>query len=156
MSNRPYIVLAMSILVLACRREEGPSLQVQFCLGPDASSDDLKHTLRQLAKEEGMRYVDRSAETEAELRALEQLPPEVQRSFPIINVSIIRDDGMSLGGGNSGLPANQVTLGLNVGSDERTGQAFVKKALNRLQQRWDPIFVPRDRGAFPLPCPPSA
>ncbi|GAA4743690.1 hypothetical protein GCM10023264_06130 [Sphingomonas daechungensis] len=111
--------------------------------------------LRQIARDEEMEFGDRSAETNEELRAMgNSLAPEVERSFPIINVFVRRGD-IGVGGGNVGLGPNQVALGFS--RDTTEGRLFAKRTVHRLQQTWMLVKVPNDRGAFPLKnCPPAA
>ena len=79
------------------------------------------------------------------------VPVEVKRSFPIINITAWHGD-ISVGGGNLGLGPDQVTLGFN--GDGPAAQAFANRTVHRLQQTWDVMKVPNDRGAFPLKdCP---
>jgi hypothetical protein len=108
--------------------------------------------LREIAHNERMEFGDRSAETTEELRFMgNSVPPEVRRSFPIINVDVRRGD-IGVGGGNLGLDPNQVTLGFS--RDTPAGRLFANRTVHRLQQTWKLMKVPNDRGAFPLKhCP---
>ncbi len=135
-----------------CRPGEGPFLQVQFCLTKAAGADELKRVLREIARDEGMEYGDRSADTNEELRSMgNSLPAEVRQSFPIINVDVQRGD-IGVGGGNLGLGPNQVALGFS--RDSRAARLFANRTVHRLQQTWKLVKVPNDRGAFPLKdCP---
>lgn len=147
------VLCGLAALFAGCQRGERPLVQVQFCLHPGASRDHLKAALREIAENRAMQYFDWSAQTEADLRSLKDLPPEVRRSFPIINVAVRRKDGMGVGGGNSGLPAGQVSLGFTAGGDKGEAEAFAKEVIDRLEKQWDLVRVPADRGAFPLDCP---
>lgn len=142
----------IALTVMSCRGGERPFLQVQFCLTEAAGADELKRVLREIARDEGMEFGDRSAETNEELRSMENsLSPEVRQSFPIINVGVRRGD-IGVGGGNLGLGPNQVALGFS--RDTPAGRNFAKRAVQRLQQTWKLVKVPNDRGAFPLKdCP---
>jgi hypothetical protein len=150
----PFACVAALALV-GCRSPgEGPFLQVQFCLTGTAGADELKRVLRQVARDEGLKFTDRSAETEAELRGSRDLPPTIQRSFPIINVSMRGGDDTGLGAVNAGLPANQVVIGFSPHTAKE--QAFAKRTVQRLQQTWKLVRVPEGKGAFPLKnCPVS-
>ena len=141
--------------MVGCRPGEGPFLQVQFCLTEAAGADELKQVLREIARDEGMEFGDRSAETQAELRSFgDDLPIEVRRSFPIINIGVRRDD-IGVGGGNLGLGPDQVSLGFS--RDTPEGRLFAKRTVQRLQRTWKLVKVPNDRGAFPLKdCPTDA
>lgn len=148
--NRLSVPCAFALLLIGCRGGEGPFLQVQFCLTERAGAAELKQTLQTLARQENMRFYDRSAETEAELEALNSTI--VSRSSPIINIGVRSEEGYGLGGGNSGLPANQVTLGFSPDTPE--AREFAYKAVQRLQRTWEVKRVPKDQGAFALEnCP---
>ena len=138
--------------VSACSQGEGPFLQVQFCLSAGAGTTELKQVLQQIAREEHLEFTDRSADTDAELRAMKDtLPPGLAHSFPIINVSV-RDGVLGLGGGNLGLGPNQVALGF--GPNTAQGRAFASRAVRRLEQNWRLVRVLTDKGASPLKeCP---
>lgn len=146
------LAIAFVLGVSACGQGEGPFLQVQFCLSAGAGTTELKQVLQQIAREEHMAFTDRSADTDAELRSMnDTLPSGVAHSFPIINVSV-RDGALGLGGGNLGLGPNQVALGFGPNTPE--GRAFANRAVHRLEQSWKLVRVPTDKGAFPLKdCP---
>lgn len=148
------MAMALALSVSACGHGERSFLQVQFCLSKAAGTTELQQVLQQIARDEHMEFTDRSADTEAELRAMKDaLPPEVVRSFPIINMSV-RRGGVGLGGGNLGLGPDQVALGFGPNTPE--GRAFASRAVRRLQQNWKLVQVPADKGAFPLKnCPKS-
>ena len=146
--------MALALGVSACGHGERSFLQVQFCLSEAAGATELKQVLQQIGRDDHMVFTDRSADTEAELRAMKgALPPEVVRSFPIINLSL-RRGSVGLGGGNLGLGRNQVALGFGPKTPE--GRAFADRAVHRLRQDWKLVQVPTDKGAFPLKdCPES-
>jgi hypothetical protein len=101
-----------------------PFLQVQFCLTEQADAGQLKEVLKAIAREEKPQFFDRSADTNAELRALSNLPLEVARSFSIMNVAVRSGDGHGLSGGNSGLPSDQVSFGFS--PDTAQARAFAQ------------------------------
>lgn len=157
-SQMKQMYLASSALVCAligltgCWGEgEHPFLLVQFCLTESAGPDELRSVLSQIAERESIKVTDRSADSEAELKAMNSLSPDVQRSFPLLNMSM-RGNGIGLGASNLGLPANQVVVGF--GGDTGANRAFAKRTLQRLRQTWTLVRVPDGRGAFPLKtCP---
>ena len=159
MLSAPYtthFTFAAALALVGCGSAgEGPFLQVQFCLTDMAGADELKRILRRVASDEGLEFTDRSAETDAELRSMrEDLPPSVQRSFPIINVSMRGEDNTGLGAGNAGLPSNQVVVGF--GPHTAKERAFAQRTIQRLQQTWNLVQVPEGHGALPMKsCPVS-
>ena len=138
----------ITLSLVSCTGGERPFLQVQFCLTKKAGAAELKRVLREIARDEGMEFGDRSADSEAELRSMgDAVPPEVRHSVPVINVSVRRGD-VGLGGGNMGLGPNQVALGF--GPDSAAARAFANRTVTRLQRNWKLVRVLNDRGAFPL------
>ncbi len=138
MWKQPLICGSLFILLTGCRVSGShPQQQVQFCLTEEQNGDELRRTLQQVAQEHQMRFTDRSEDTENELRSFPDLLPEVRRSFPIINVSVSRPDGLGVGGGNSGLPANQIGLGFTAGADSGQTRVFTQDVLARLERKWD-------------------
>jgi hypothetical protein len=124
-------------------------LQVQFCLTDAASAAELKHLFQNIARAEGLTFGDRSADTEIELRAMkDHLPPDVRRSFPIINIGVESAKGWGASAGNAGLPANQVSVGF--GPDSPEARRFAERTVRRLRQTWTVFTVPEGRGAFAL------
>lgn len=142
----------VAILVASCQTGAAPRQQVQFCLTEEANADELRRILQGLARKHDMEFTDRSAETERELRSLGDLPPEVQRSFPIINLYVRRSDGLGIGGGNSGLPSNQVVLGFTTGGSSADRRLFVREVLSRLELKWNVQGAAPGEGARPLVC----
>lgn len=149
------IFAGLALCTVGCRGGEESFLQVQFCLTEKAGAAKFKQVLQEIARDEGMEFGDRSAETQAELQSMgDAVPPEVRRSLPVINVSVRRGE-VGLGGGNTGLGANQVSIGF--GPDTAAGRGFANRAVKRLQHTWKLVRVPNDRGAFPLKdCPTDA
>jgi hypothetical protein len=153
--SKTVFVALVATAMAGCRQGEGPFLQVQFCLTKAAGADELKRVLREIARDEGMEFGDRSADTTEELRSMgNSVPPEVRQSFPIIKVGVRRGD-IGVGGGNLGLGPNQVALGFS--RDSPAARLFANRTVHRLQQTWRLVKVPNDRGAFPLKdCPKDA
>jgi hypothetical protein len=147
--TKALLASLIALSVTGCRGGEGPFLQVQFCLTNKAGAAEFKRVLQAIARDEGLEFGDRSAETEAELRSLgNSIPPDVRRSFPAINVSV-RKGNVGLGGGNLGLGPDQVSIGFG-GPASPEQRAFAQRTLQRLQQTWELVRVPSDRGASRL------
>ena len=150
-STKPLCAGIIALCIWGCRSGERPFLQVQFCLTDTTGPADLKRAIQDIARDEGMKFTDRSAEAEAELRAIETQNPEIERSFPLIMVSARRGD-VGLGVSNAGLGTHQVVAGFSRNNAE--ARAFANRAVERLEQQWKLVRVPNDRGAFPLKnCP---
>jgi hypothetical protein len=64
--NKAHFIMLALPAMAGCRAGEGPFLQVQFCLTKAAGPDELKRVLREIARDEGMEFSDRSADTTEE------------------------------------------------------------------------------------------
>ncbi len=143
------IVCAVALSISGCEQRTTPR-SIQFCLTEQNDAHDLKKVLAEIGAEERIEFFDWSAETDKLLRGLDQ-KFNLEASFPIINVGVRRKDGMGVGGGNAGLPSNQVSLGFTNGQDPAEAQAFANRTVARLEQTWSIVKVPEGKGAFPLP-----
>jgi hypothetical protein len=129
--------------------EKGPQLpHVQFCLSRTGDAKVLKETIRRIAKEERIQFFDWSSRTEELLRS--DPGSDINQSFPLINVGLRRKDGLGVGGGNAGLPANQVSFGFTEGSSRAEAERFSQKVISRLSQTWNVQRVADGVGARPL------
>lgn len=152
-SSLSAIVCAVAVAISGCEQRTTPR-SVQLCLTEQNDANVLKRVLAEIGAKEGIEFFDWSAETDQQLRRSDQRF-NLEASFPIINVAVRRKDGMGIGGGNAGLPANQVVLGFTNGQDLTEAQAFANRTMARLGRTWSIVKVPKGKGAFPLPhCPP--
>jgi hypothetical protein len=152
MGTRLSILAIPIILGLVCCQSMGKrSPQIQFCLSQDRNADELKRTFKEIGTREKIEYFDWSTETQ---RQLEQLEPRLQgrQSFPLINIGVRRQDGLGVGGGNAGLPTNQVRFAFTDGQDKEESRRFARRVVARLSQTWQLQQVPAGQGAFPLKC----
>lgn len=149
MFRMAVISIGIFIGLSGCGQGEDSFRSVQFCFSETQGADELKRMLRQIADEEAMRFTDRSADAQAEIQAIGDLPEEVARSFPLIVVNI-QNAEFGVGGGNLGLGSNQVALGF--GPDSHEARTFATKTVRRLEEVWDVVAIPDGQNAFPLNC----
>ena len=123
---------------------KGPFQQVQLCLHDQASTDLFIQTMKEISLAHGMKFTDRSIETNRELTTL-----NVKPNYEVMNISGIRKDGVSWGAGNTGLSAFEVSIGFGEGSNPSGAHEFANAVIDALEQRWDIYRVPENQGAFP-------
>ncbi|WP_290887248.1 hypothetical protein [Arenimonas sp.] len=121
---------------------------VQVCVEDDGGLELFKRTLRSIALEENMRYVDRGEASEKELQQLDALD---RPSGTLVNVGVIGSDGHSLGAGNLGLNTYDIAVGFAHGRDGSAGVEFSHRVVAQLEQHWVVTPVPKDSGALPNP-----
>jgi hypothetical protein len=136
-------------LLSSCSGGEHPFLMTQICISDDAGVELFKQELQSIARAERMRYIDRSRESERELKALGVLKhPDGKH----INVSIRGNPAApSLGASNYSLYTYDVVVGFSRGSDQKSATEFSRRVIARLSQHWASKPVPSGTGAFPNP-----
>ena len=123
---------------------KGPFQQVQLCLHDRASTDLFIQIMKEISLAHGMKFTDRSIETNRELTTL-----NVKPNYEVMNISGIGKDGVSWGAGNTGLSEFEVSIGFGEGSNPSGAHAFANAVIDALEQRWDIYRVPENQGAFP-------
>jgi hypothetical protein len=69
----------------------------------------------------------------------------------VINIGVLRKDGLGFGVGNLGLPGYQIALGFSEGSGNAAeAREFADRVVKRLEQRWHIDVVPAGQGATPM------
>lgn len=148
-----HLIRLLSVTaVCACTQSQNPIIQYQFCVDVARDRTILKDTLAQFARQNGMQFLDRSAEAERESRAIDKNRSQFTQNYPLIMMTIWHDSGPSLTITNAGLPANQVVLGI-AGATEKKSKTFVDIAYNYFSKRWKLIEVPIGSGAAAISCP---
>ena len=138
------------LLLASCGQGERPFRQIQFCLNGQDDINNLKNTVRSIARSESMEFADRSADAEAELGSIKKDMPQIKVAHPTIVLDAHRDDGLGFGGMNFGDAPLQVALGFSKGRNEADARKFAAKVVQILSRKWVIHDVPQDRGAFPL------
>jgi hypothetical protein len=83
-----------------------------------------------------------SADTARDLPKTGYAGRERSDGSPVINVGVLRKDGLFVGGGNLGLPGYQVQLGFTKGADDAESRSFAKEVISRLEKRWGVEVLP--------------
>lgn len=146
---RSALPCVICIALLSCSGGEQAFLMTQACVADDAGVALFKRELQSIARDERMRYVDRSRESERELKTLGALK---HPDGKLISVSVNgKPDAPSLGAGNLGLNTYEIAVGFTRGSDQKAAREFSNRVLARLKRHWTLKAVPRGSGALPNP-----
>ena len=132
-------ICALSLL-LSCRPAKYPIAEYHFCLSSVDEIGELKSVLRQISLNQHMTYYDRSAETQSELRAVQD-NSEFERTFPATNVSVYSGDRLGVSVGNLSLPPTHMVMGITEGSQASNTAEFKRYVVARLAQKWHLVRV---------------
>jgi hypothetical protein len=148
-----FVVFFLGLLILpsGCAPAKKAFLLVQLCVNDKPGATELVGDLKDLAHSKNMEFFDSSAETARDLPKTGYVSRERSDGSPVINVGVLRKDGLFVGGGNLGLPGYQVQLGFTKGSDEAESQSFAKEVISRLEERWRVEVLPDGAAATPKP-----
>jgi hypothetical protein len=156
---RPQAKVVLSSLFLGlgplgalsgCAGREGSFLTVQLCLKDDRGVSDFFSSMRQIAAENEMKFLDKSEETRADFDAIEKAGGPRRPRGPVIQLTVQNARGVGVTATNLGLPPYQVALGFFADRDAPGGRQFASSTIRQLSTRW--LYrVPNERGALPLP-----
>ncbi|WP_231112016.1 hypothetical protein [Stenotrophomonas maltophilia] len=124
-----------------------PFKMIQFCVHDQEGVNRFKQTLSSIAKDEGMRYFDGSAELD---RQLARAKVDVKR--PVVYVGVKREDGSGLEAGNFGLDRFEIAIGFSEGKMPAEARSFSFRVERTLAERWNVLAIPSAKGATPLAC----
>jgi hypothetical protein len=128
-----------------CAQGKHPFLMVQTCLGSAQGLFEFERELRVIARLEGMRFIDGTAEATTNREAL----GVAFADRPTFFVSLRRGDGSGLMAVDLG-PDYQVAVGFSEGSSTNGARAFAERVVDRLEQRWPVRVVSEGEGAQAL------
>lgn len=138
--------LVLCLLAFAGCSSQYPNKMIQVCLRDRENVLEFKRVLGLFAERNRASFIDKSQETDRELRAL-----KVHPGYDLIYVGLKgRTDRIGLEGGNLGLSAYEVALGFSR-SESPEAQVFADELIRELGMRWEVHVVPDGQGAFPLP-----
>jgi hypothetical protein len=147
---RADVLIAASLLFSGCAQGKHPFLMAQMCLSDQHDVSAFVGELKSIASAEKFDFVDRSNDTERELKTVGYVGSERTGGSRVINVGVLRRDGMGLGAGNLGLPGYQVAIGFSEGSNAAEARNFADRVLMRLRKHWRIELVPAGTGAKPM------
>jgi hypothetical protein len=140
---RLFIATLVILMFSGCVGKH-PFKQVQLCLHDQAGSQLFVQKMKEISISHGMKFTDRSSETNRELATLSKKP-----DYQVMNISARRDDGVGWGAGNFGLSEFEVSIGFG-GKESPAAREFADAVIRALEEKWRVYPVPPDRGAFPI------
>lgn len=141
-------MVTVATLANGCSQGQAPFRTVQLCLAGPQEVPAFVNVMNAIAQRHQMEFTDRSGQTEAELRSINNT--NLQIAHPHVNIGADRNGDFNFGAGNLGLPTRQMAIGFN-GHDAAAARQFANAAVAELSTRWRIIEVPQGRGALPLP-----
>jgi hypothetical protein len=120
---------------------------VLVCLPNNHDLLEFTSEMRSIAQSERMKFIDASADTQRDLKAMANPNVDKMLSVAVVNMGVERRDGMGLMVGNLGLPPHQVAIGFSEGSNSTDAQSFANMVVGRITRRWRIEFVPSGTGA---------
>jgi len=145
-TQRSAVMLALT-LVGGCQAKDRTFLAVDVCLGRPDNIAPFKEQMQSIAREEGMKFIDGSNETNGDLAATNA---QAYAPQPFVNIGIDDDEGNIVMGGNLGLTNRQVSLGFREGEHADKDRAFAARVVSRLKRHWRVEPVTSNTGSFPM------
>jgi hypothetical protein len=140
-----------SLLLCGCTQGKRPFEIVQMCVQNTEGVNQLRDELKAIAATKEMKFIDNSAGTKRDLQNVGYPGRERADGSPVINMAVLREDGMGVGAGNLGLPGYQVALGFSEGSNPSEARRFAGDVIKQLEGHWHVDTVPSGSGAMPKP-----
>lgn len=139
----------LALLLSGCGQGKHSFLIVQACLLDERGTAAFIHEMKSIAAAEQMRFLDSSARTAEELRAVGYEGRERTHGSPVIHIGVERADGMGVTAANLGLPGYEVALGFSEGSSASDARDFADRVMARLETHWRLEVLPPGEGAKP-------
>jgi len=151
MRNKLVFLTALATIIGSCKGGSRPIVQAQFCLTGAHNDNELRQTLKEIARDEGMDFLStgeipssRVAGNGSSIR---------YHTLPRAEIMAIRsaDDQVGLSASVNGSPSNQVMMGFTTTSTSKSlSAAFSKRVLARLRSKWAVHSVSGDSAMRPL------
>lgn len=153
MVDRKSLIVLLLLGLISCSPGKPAFESAQFCTAP-GDVIAVKEMFGTIAQKVGLKFYDRSADTEIELRHLRKDDKDIQSSEPELNFSIRREDGMGAAIGNLGLgPGNILVSFFRGDASLEEARRFSEDTINLLGRKWQVKLLREDEGAKPLACP---
>lgn len=140
----------MALCGAKCSPAQTEFLVVQVCLADQTEIVELAEAMREVARAEGLRFTDGSAETANYLKSVRDKGLVQLDHIPTINMGIEGDYGLGVTAGNLGLPSNQVALGFTAGRNSAKAHKLANHLVRLLSKRWRVQRVPEGQGSLPI------
>jgi hypothetical protein len=123
---------------------------VQMCVSNAQGVEEFVDELKSVASAEKLEFVDNSSYAQRELQELGDPNGRRPDGTHMIDVRLIRNDGLAIGATNIGLPGYQLAMGFSAGSNAAEARNFATRTLARFRQRWPIETVLDGTGALPV------
>ncbi|MBA3068382.1 MAG: hypothetical protein FP825_07885 [Hyphomonas sp.] len=130
------------LLIGGCVRQE-VSRQLHVCLGNAKEVAAFRSALHELARREGMEFVDASEYAEKNIESL-GVKSHMDVLKPIVHLALQEPNGSGLIASNVGLTAFEVGVGID-------NSQLADRVFDVVSSRWEVTDVPVDRGMLPDP-----
>jgi hypothetical protein len=150
MNMRTYCGIIFAVLLVSCGRTKSAFMTIEFCVHDRAGFAELVSDLQDIARTNHMEFFDSSTATARDLSKSGYRGRERSDGSPVINVGVLRNDGLFVGGGNLGLPGYQIQLGFTAGSDNVESNRFAMEVVARLRRQWPVSVLPPGSAARPM------
>lgn len=151
------LVLASMVILLslnACSGGKPPIETARVCLPKPSDVPEFVKLLRETGKAHGMTFFDRTAETRVELNALENANGATRADGFVLNIGVLRPDGMGVTVSELPGPGWQVALGFSSANDLAEAERFTQAVTHILGRHWRVELIPGAAGVQPFDhCP---
>ncbi|WP_169805684.1 hypothetical protein [Novosphingobium rosa] len=145
-------MVAMLFCIQGCSQTtQDTFFQVQLCVIDRQGISQFKQTMRVIAQDENLQFVDGSAETGRDLKVIGA--DSAIRHDPALSVNVGINDRKGRNyvlGGNLGLPAYQVALGFGAGPDPIQARRLSERLVQALSKHWHVDILPLGKGIVPM------
>jgi len=144
------MAMGISIFLDGCGRSQEAFLTVGVCAGDQGGVEQVLETMRATAKSAGLKFIDQSAETRANLENVDANKSLKYGADSLVDAHIEGAGGMGVTASNLGLPPFQIALGFTAGSDSAKGHHLADQLVRALSERWHVQKIPEGEGVRPL------
>jgi hypothetical protein len=142
--------LSISLSLQGCYKSQEAFLQIQTCVVDQSGVTKLIALMRNIARDENLRFVDNSANVRRELKAIDADNTIERNTASTIDLHIEGKRGLGVSAGNLGLPPYQIVLGFTEGTDRAKAHRLAKRLVSELSNNWHVEVVPQGKGTFPM------
>jgi hypothetical protein len=139
------LLILLSIVLSDCADGKRPFLNASICLDSQRSVIQFKKMIQLAAAVNGMKYFDRTDETEREYYIL-----KLNRLDDfVLNAGALAEDGMAVTASEIQGPGYQIGLGFSEGSRPIKARIFANQFIKLLSIRWKVVVIPGNVGILP-------
>ena len=144
------LFVTASFIFSSCAPGKGPFLMVRMCLSNEQGVAEFVDELKTIATAEKLEFIDNSNNAQLGPKEVGNAGGERTGGSRVIDIRVMRKDGMAIGATNVGLPGFQMAMGFSEGASAVDAQDFANRTLVRIKKRWMVESVPSGAGAKPM------